>query len=164
MISGGSVVIPNADEIVGGIPEALRGADICLAFSAPGPGTIQPEWIRRMASDPIVFACANPVPEIWPAIAREAGAKIVATGRSDFSNQVNNSLVFRGSSVERWMYEPQRFRMVWQWQPPANWRARRARAGIARRANLAAQWMTSRRYYAFRSPPRCRHKTKDVPD
>lgn len=86
----------NADQIVGGIPEALRGADICLAFSAPGPGTIEPEWIRPMASNPIVFACANPVPEIWPAIAREAGAKIVATGRSDFSNQVNNSLVFPG--------------------------------------------------------------------
>jgi malate dehydrogenase (oxaloacetate-decarboxylating) len=84
----------NAEQIVGGIPEALRGADVCLAFSAPGPETILPEWIRNMARDAVVFACANPVPEIWPAIAREGGAKIVATGRSDFSNQVNNSLVF----------------------------------------------------------------------
>lgn len=84
----------NADQIVGGIAEALRGADVCLAFSAPGPETIRPEWIRAMADDAIVFACANPVPEIWPAVARDAGARIVATGRSDFPNQVNNSLAF----------------------------------------------------------------------
>ncbi len=86
----------NADQIVGGIPEALKGADICLAFSSPGPGIIRPEWIRSMAPDAVVFACANPVPEVWPAIAREGGARIVATGRSDFPNQVNNSLVFPG--------------------------------------------------------------------
>jgi malate dehydrogenase (oxaloacetate-decarboxylating) len=84
----------NADQVAGGIPEALRGADVCLAFSAPGPGTIQPEWIRQMAGDAVVFSCANPVPEIWPDTARGAGARIVATGRSDFYNQVNNSLVF----------------------------------------------------------------------
>jgi malate dehydrogenase (oxaloacetate-decarboxylating) len=86
----------NADQIVGGIPEALRQADVCLAFSSPGPGTIRPEWIRSMAPDAVVFACANPVPEVWPADARESGARIVATGRSDFPNQVNNSLVFPG--------------------------------------------------------------------
>ena len=86
----------NAERIRGGIAEVLRGADVCLAFSASGPDIIRPEWVRRMARDPIVFACANPVPEIWPWLAKEAGARIVATGRSDFPNQVNNSLGFPG--------------------------------------------------------------------
>jgi len=86
----------NADRVTGGIAEALRGADACLAFSQPGPQTIRPEWVRAMARQAIVFACANPVPEIWPTAAREAGAAVVATGRSDFPNQVNNSLVFPG--------------------------------------------------------------------
>jgi malate dehydrogenase (oxaloacetate-decarboxylating) len=86
----------NADQIRGGVADALRGADVCLAFSASGPDVIRPEWIRRMARDAIVFACANPVPEIWPWSALEAGAPIVASGRSDFPNQVNNSLAFPG--------------------------------------------------------------------
>ena len=84
----------NGEGRRGGIPETLRGADVCIAFSAGG--IIKPEWITTMARDAIVFACANPVPEIWPWEAKEAGAKIVATGRSDFPNQVNNSLVFPG--------------------------------------------------------------------
>jgi malate dehydrogenase (oxaloacetate-decarboxylating) len=84
----------NGDGRVGGIAEALRGADACIAFSRPGPGVIRPEWVTGMARDAIVFACANPVPEIWPDEARQAGARIVGTGRSDFPNQVNNSLVF----------------------------------------------------------------------
>jgi len=86
----------NADGRTGGIAEALAGADVCLAFSQPGPGVIAPEWIAAMAQDAIVFACANPVPEVWPADAAAAGARIVATGRSDFPNQVNNSLAFPG--------------------------------------------------------------------
>jgi malate dehydrogenase (oxaloacetate-decarboxylating) len=86
----------NGDRAVGGIAEALRGADVCAAFSASGPGIIEPAWIKAMAGDAIVFACANPVPEIWPWEAAEAGARIVATGRSDFPNQLNNSLVFPG--------------------------------------------------------------------
>ncbi|MBI1900338.1 MAG: NADP-dependent malic enzyme [Planctomycetia bacterium] len=86
----------NAARVTGGIAEALAGADVCIAFSRPGPGTIRPEWVGAMAKDAIVFACANPVPEIWPAEALAAGARIVATGRSDFPNQVNNSLVFPG--------------------------------------------------------------------
>jgi len=57
---------------------------------------IEPNWVRSMAKDAIVFACANPNPEIWPCDAKEAGARIVATGRSDFNNQVNDSLVFPG--------------------------------------------------------------------
>ena len=84
----------NAEQVVGGIAEALRGADVCIAFSQPDPDLIRPEWVRRMAKDAIVFACANPLPEIWPWDAREAGARIVATGRSDFPNQLNNSLCF----------------------------------------------------------------------
>jgi malate dehydrogenase (oxaloacetate-decarboxylating) len=91
----------NADNVIGGIPEALEGADVVIALSAPGPGTIKKEWIRKMGKNAIVFACANPVPEIWPWEAKEAGALVVATGRSDFPNQVNNSLgfpaVFRGT-------------------------------------------------------------------
>jgi len=86
----------NRGRVVGGIGDALRGADVCIAFSRSGPGVIEPRLIKAMARDPIVFACANPVPEIWPWEAREAGARIVATGRSDFPNQVNNSLVFPG--------------------------------------------------------------------
>ncbi len=80
----------------GGIPEAMEGADVVIAASKPGPGVIKKEWVASMAKDAIVFAEANPVPEIWPWEAKEAGARIVATGRSDFPNQVNNSLVFPG--------------------------------------------------------------------
>ncbi len=82
------------------IEEAFKGADALVAMSKPGPGVVKKEWIKLMNDDPIVFACANPIPEIWPWEAKEAGAKIVATGRSDFPNQVNNSLgfpaIFRG--------------------------------------------------------------------
>ncbi len=80
----------------GHLLEALADADVLLAASTPEPNTVRPEWIRAMTADPIVFALANPVPEIWPATAHEAGAAIVATGRSDFPNQVNNSLIFPG--------------------------------------------------------------------
>jgi malate dehydrogenase (oxaloacetate-decarboxylating) len=86
----------NEEGRQGGIPESLEGADVVIALSKPGPGTILPDWIRKMAKDPIVFACANPVPEIWPWEAKEGGAAIIATGRSDFPNQVNNSLGFPG--------------------------------------------------------------------
>jgi len=84
----------NPDNVEGGIKEAAKGSDIMIAASKPGPGTIKKEDVAAMASDSIVFACANPVPEIWPWEAEEAGAKVIATGRSDFPNQVNNSLVF----------------------------------------------------------------------
>ncbi|HBU69502.1 MAG TPA: malate dehydrogenase [Elusimicrobia bacterium] len=88
--------ITNGQNIVGGTAEALENADAVIALSAPGPGVIKKEWIKKMAPNPIVFVCANPVPEIWPWEAKEAGAFIVATGRSDFPNQVNNSLGFPG--------------------------------------------------------------------
>lgn len=86
----------NAEGRTGGTGEAMKGADVVIALSKPGPGTILPEWVREMADDAIVFACANPVPEIWPWEAEEAGAAVIATGRSDFPNQVNNSLGFPG--------------------------------------------------------------------
>lgn len=84
----------NPDNVEGSIKEAAEGSDIMIAASKPGPGTIKKADVEVMATDSIVFACANPVPEIWPWEAEEAGAKVIATGRSDFPNQVNNSLVF----------------------------------------------------------------------
>jgi malate dehydrogenase (oxaloacetate-decarboxylating) len=76
--------------------EAMKGADVLISLSTPGPNVIKPEWIKSMAPKSIVFVCANPVPEIYPYAAKEAGAYIVATGRGDFPNQVNNSLGFPG--------------------------------------------------------------------
>ena len=78
------------------VAQALVGADVLISLSTPGPDVIRPEWVRRMAKNAIVFACANPVPEIYPYAAKEAGALVVATGRGDFPNQVNNSLGFPG--------------------------------------------------------------------
>jgi len=88
--------IANAEGRKGDTAEALKGVDAVVAASKPGPGTVKKEWIKAMADDAIVFACANPIPEIWPWEAEEAGAKVVATGRNDFPNQVNNSLGFPG--------------------------------------------------------------------
>jgi malate dehydrogenase (oxaloacetate-decarboxylating) len=84
----------NGGGRTGDLAGAVEGADVLVAASTPVPGTVRPEHLRAMAREPIVFALANPVPEIWPDVARSAGAAIVATGRSDFPNQVNNSLVF----------------------------------------------------------------------
>lgn len=90
----------NSEARKGTIADAFKDVDAVVAASKPGPDTIKKEWIKTMANDSIIFACANPIPEIWPWEAKEAGAKIVATGRSDFPNQVNNSLgfpaIFRG--------------------------------------------------------------------
>lgn len=86
----------NAEHRTGDISKAFKDVDVCIAASKPGPGTIKKEWISTMATSSIVFACANPIPEIWPWEAKEAGARIVATGRSDFENQINNSLGFPG--------------------------------------------------------------------
>ncbi|MDA3910066.1 MAG: NADP-dependent malic enzyme, partial [Bacteroidales bacterium] len=87
--------VTNPDKI-DDFAEATKGADVLIALSKPGPDTIKPEWIKVMAKKSIVFTCANPVPEIYPYAAKEAGAFIVATGRGDFPNQVNNSLGFPG--------------------------------------------------------------------
>ena len=78
------------------VADALKGADVLISLSKPGPDVISPEWVKGMAKNAIVFACANPVPEIYPYAAKEAGALVVATGRGDFPNQVNNSLGFPG--------------------------------------------------------------------
>ena len=78
------------------IEESMKGADVLIALSKPGPNTVKPEWIKAMGPKAIVFVCANPVPEIYPHAAKEAGAFIVATGRGDFPNQVNNSVGFPG--------------------------------------------------------------------
>jgi malate dehydrogenase (oxaloacetate-decarboxylating) len=91
----------NEDQVEGDAGAAMRGADVMIGFSKPGPDTIKKEWVAGMAKDAIVFPCANPIPEIWPWDAKEAGARIVGTGRSDFPNQLNNSLgfpaIFRGA-------------------------------------------------------------------
>jgi malate dehydrogenase (oxaloacetate-decarboxylating) len=90
----------NAEGRTGDILEAFKGVDAVVAASKPGPDTIKKDWVKTMADSAVLFACANPVPEIWPWEAEAAGARIVATGRSDFPNQVNNSLgfpaIFRG--------------------------------------------------------------------
>jgi len=88
--------VTNAEGRSGGIGEAMQGVDVVIALSRPGPDVIKSEWVQNMADDAIVFSCANPIPEIWPWVAKEAGARIVSTGRSDFPNQVNNSLGFPG--------------------------------------------------------------------
>ncbi len=85
----------NPNRIKGGLADAIKGADVFIGVSAPN--TLTEEMIRSMAKDPIVFAQANPIPEIWPIQrAKDAGAKVVATGRSDYPNQINNVLAFPG--------------------------------------------------------------------
>lgn len=92
--------ITNPQQMTGTLTEALKGADILISCSKSGPGVIMPEQIKGMAKDAIAFPTANPVPEIWPWECKEAGARIIGTGRSDFPNQVNNSMgfpaIFRG--------------------------------------------------------------------
>lgn len=85
----------NPDKIKD-IASGMKNADVLIALSKPGPDTVKQDWIRSMGKKPIVFCCSNPVPEIYPYAAKEAGAYIVATGRGDFPNQVNNSVGFPG--------------------------------------------------------------------
>jgi malate dehydrogenase (oxaloacetate-decarboxylating) len=85
----------NPDKIKD-ITKAMKDADVLIALSSPGPDAVKQDWIRSMARKPIVFACSNPVPEIYPFAAKAAGAYVVATGRGDFPNQVNNSVGFPG--------------------------------------------------------------------
>jgi len=84
----------NRDKLKGGLADALKGADVFIGVSAAG--AVTPEMIRGMAKDPVIFAMANPVPEIMPEAALAAGAAVVGTGRSDYPNQVNNVLAFPG--------------------------------------------------------------------
>lgn len=84
----------NEDNIDGSLADALQDADVFVGVSQPG--LLTGDMIKTMAKDPIIFAMANPIPEIMPAEAKAAGAAVIATGRSDFPNQINNSLVFPG--------------------------------------------------------------------
>ncbi|MFW9861001.1 MAG: NADP-dependent malic enzyme [Candidatus Thorarchaeota archaeon] len=86
----------NPDRMTGNLGDVIEGMDILITASTPTPGSVKKEWVSKMTSDAIVYACANPLPEIWPWDAKEAGARIVGTGRSDFDNQINNSLGFPG--------------------------------------------------------------------
>ena len=86
--------ITNFNKEKGTLAEVIKGADIFIGVSAPG--TLTQDMVRSMAKDPIIFACANPVPEIFPDEAKAAGAAVVSTGRSDYPNQVNNVLCFPG--------------------------------------------------------------------
>ena len=86
--------ITNFNMEKGSLADVIKGADIFIGVSAPG--TLTKDMVRSMAKDAIIFACANPIPEIFPDEAKEAGARVVSTGRSDFPNQVNNVLCFPG--------------------------------------------------------------------
>lgn len=86
--------ITNADKKQGSLVDIIEGADVFIGVSAPG--VLTGEMVRKMSKNPVVFACANPIPEIMPDEALEAGAAVVATGRSDFPNQINNVLAFPG--------------------------------------------------------------------
>ena len=86
--------ITNRNQEKGTLAEVIRGADVFIGVSAPG--TLTKEMVQSMAKDPIIFACANPTPEIDPAEAKAGGAAVVSTGRSDYPNQVNNVLAFPG--------------------------------------------------------------------
>ena len=86
--------ITNPDNVTGGLAQAMEGADVFIGLSVAD--AVSQQMVRSMARDAIVFAAANPIPEIMPDLAREAGAAVVGTGRSDFPNQLNNSLAFPG--------------------------------------------------------------------
>lgn len=86
--------ITNKSEVKGNLADAMKGADIFIGVS--GPGVVTKDMVKTMAKDPIVFAMANPIPEIFPDEAKEGGAVVVGTGRSDFPNQINNVLAFPG--------------------------------------------------------------------
>lgn len=87
-------LITNREKKAGTLADAMAGADVFIGVSAPG--TVSTEMVQSMAQDSIVFACANPTPEIFPDEARKGGAAVIATGRSDFPNQINNVLAFPG--------------------------------------------------------------------
>ena len=86
--------ITNKDNIKGDLSEVIKNADIFIGVSAPG--TVSEKMVKTMAKNPIIFACANPTPEIFPDEAKAAGAAVISTGRSDFPNQINNVLAFPG--------------------------------------------------------------------
>ena len=86
--------VTNLEHKVGSLADMLKGADVFIGVSAPGAVTV--DMVKTMAKDAIIFACANPTPEIFPDDAKAGGAKVIATGRSDYPNQINNVLAFPG--------------------------------------------------------------------
>ena len=86
--------ITNPENLKGSLADSMKGADVFIGVSAPN--SVTQEMVRSMAKDPIIFACANPTPEIFPDDAKAAGAKVISTGRSDYPNQINNVLAFPG--------------------------------------------------------------------
>ncbi|MBR4888771.1 MAG: NAD-dependent malic enzyme, partial [Clostridia bacterium] len=86
--------VTNPENKQGSLGDVIEGADVFMGFSAPN--CLKPEYIQKMAKDPIIFACANPTPEIFPEEAKAAGARVVGTGRSDYPNQINNVMAFPG--------------------------------------------------------------------
>ena len=86
--------VTNPEKKAGSLADVIVGADVFIGVSAPG--TLTTEMVKTMNRDAIVFACANPTPEIFPADAKAGGAKVISTGRSDFPNQINNVLAFPG--------------------------------------------------------------------
>ena len=86
--------VTNLEKKQGKLADVIVGADVFIGVSAPG--TLTTEMVKTMAKDAIIFACANPTPEIFPEDAKAGGAKVIATGRSDFPNQINNVLAFPG--------------------------------------------------------------------
>ena len=86
--------VTNLEKVRGSLADVIVGADVFIGVSAPG--TLTTEMVKTMAKDAIVFACANPTPEIFPEDAKAGGARVVSTGRSDYPNQINNVLAFPG--------------------------------------------------------------------
>ncbi len=86
--------VTNKEKVAGSLADVIKGADVFVGVS--GPGTLTTEMVKTMAKDAIIFACANPTPEIFPDDAKAGGARVIATGRSDFPNQINNVLAFPG--------------------------------------------------------------------
>ena len=86
--------VTNPESIKGTLSDAMKGADVFIGVSAPN--SVNADMVRSMARDPIIFACANPTPEIFPEEAKKAGARVISTGRSDYPNQINNVLAFPG--------------------------------------------------------------------
>ena len=86
--------VTNPDHLTGSLADSIKGADVFIGISAPE--LLDAEMVSTMNKDAIIFACANPTPEIFPDEAKKGGAKVIATGRSDFPNQINNVLAFPG--------------------------------------------------------------------
>ena len=96
--------VTNREKIEGSLADVLAGADVFIGVSAPN--SVTTEMVRSMNSDPIIFACANPDPEIFPEDAKAGGAAVIATGRSDYPNQINNVLAFPGIFPGYWIAGP----------------------------------------------------------